>query len=307
MEFNIVLHQVLILFIILAIGYVAGKCNILDSNGTKKLSEVLLYIAVPSMVFSSFFIELSQERLVNIAWMLGFSFFMFIFSIIFSKLFFLKFNEQVNPILRFIAIFSNCGYMGIPLMKAIFGDEGAFYGSFYIVLFNVFVWSYGYMLFGGENTKSELIKRVLFNPALISVYAGTIVFLLQIPIPEVVKGAVKTVGDTTMPLSMMIIGGVISTEKLSSLFNDWRVYLSAFVRLILMPVVAFFIALWAGVPSIPAAITVTALAMPAAANAAIFPKLFGGDAVFASKCVAVTNLLSLITVPVILSWVASHV
>jgi predicted permease len=307
MQFNVVLNQVIILFIILAIGYVAGKFNILDSNGTKKLSEILLYISTPMMIFNSFFIDFSQERLVNTIWVIGFTTFMFIVSITLSKLIYGKFNERTAPVLRFTAIFSNCGYIGLPLMRAVFGEEGAFYGSFYIVLFNVFLWSYGYMMFGGKDTKAKTLKRVLLSPAIIAVYIGTIVFLFSIPIPSTIKGAIKAVGDTTMPLSMLIVGGVISTARLVTLFNDWKVYLSSIVRLILMPALAFLIALLVGVPYLPAAVTVTALAMPAAANATIFSEMFGKDAVFASKCVAVSNLLSIITAPVLISWVASFV
>lgn len=307
MEFNIVLRQVLVLFIILAIGYVSGKFNILDSFGTKKLSEVLLYIAAPMMVLSSFFIEFSKERLVNIIWIVGFTVFTFIISIMLSKFIYRRFNEKTAIVLRYTAIFSNCGYMGLPLMRAVFGDEGAFYGSFYVVIFQVFVWSYGYLMFGSKDTKAQMIKRVLLNPAIIAVYIGTIVFLFSIPIPESIKGGIKAVGDMTMPLSMLIIGGVISTTRLLTLFNDWKIYLSSFVRLILMPVLAFLISLLVGVPPLPAAITITALAMPVAANATIFSEMFGKDTVFASKCVAVSNLLSIITAPLIISWVASYI
>lgn len=307
MESNIVLQQVLILFIILGIGYVGGRFKILDSIGTKKLSEVLLYISSPMMVLGSFFIEFSKERLINIIWIVGFSVFMFIVSIVLSKVIYRRFDDKTAPVLKFTAIFSNCGYMGLPLMRAVFGDEGAFYGSFYIVIFQVFIWSYGYMMFGGKGTKGMTVKRVLLNPAIIAVYIGTIIFLLKIPVPASIKGAINAVGNMTMPLSMLIVGGVISTAKLWTLFNDWRVYLSSIVRLIIMPVLSFLISTLVGVPPLPAAITVTALSMPVAANATIFSEMFGRDAVFASKCVAVSSILSIITAPIIISLVLSYV
>lgn len=306
MESSIIFNQVLILFIILAIGYVAGKFKILDSSGTKKLSEVLLFVAAPMMVLGAFFIEFSKERLVNIIWIVGFATFMFIVSIMLSKLIYRRFHEMTAPVLRFAAVFSNCGYMGLPLMKAIFGDEGAFYGSFYIVVFHVFLWSYGYVIFGSKDRQSGILKRVLLNPSIIALYIGTIIFIFSIPVPLPIKGAVKAVGDMTLPLSMLIIGGVISTSRIVTLFTDWKVYLASFVRLILMPSLAFFIALIVGVPSLPAAITVTALAMPVAANATIFSEMFGKDAVFGSKCIAVSNLLSILTAPLIIGWVVAY-
>lgn len=307
MRFDIVLQQVMILFVILSIGYAGGKCKILDPNGTKKLSEVLLYISSPMLVLNSFFIEYSRESLVNIIWIVGFSLVTFLITIVLSKLIYRKFDDKTASVLRFTAIFSNCGNMGLPLMKAVFGDEGAFYGSFYIVVFQVFLWSYGYMMFGAKVTKSETIKRVLLNPPIIAIYIGSIIFLFRIPIPESIKGAIKAVGDTTMPLAMLIVGGVISTAGLLTLIDDWRIYLSSFVRLILVPVLAFLVSRLIGVPSLPAAITVTALTMPAAANTTIFSKMFDKDAVLASKCVAVSSLLSIITVPSIIGWISSYI
>ncbi len=99
----------------------------------------------------------------------------------------------------------------------------------------------------------------------------------------------------------------MSTAKLAALFNDWKVYLSSFVRLVFMPVLAFLASKLAGVPSLPAAVTVTALAMPAATNTTVFSEMFDKDSVFASKCVTVSSLLSIITIPLIIGWVASYV
>jgi len=307
MKFDIVFNQVLVLFIILGIGYTGGKFGILDSNGNKKLSEVLLNISSPMLVLNSFLIEYSRERLINIIWIAVFTVSTFIISIFLSKIIYARFNEQTAVVMRFSAIFSNCGYMGLSIMKAVFGDEGVFYGAFYVVIFQFFVWSYGYIMFGTKDTIANTIKKVLTNPSIIAVFIGTLIFIFQIPIPSAIEGAIKAVGDTTMPLSMLIVGGVMSAVNLSALFNDWKVYLSSFVRLVFMPILCFLVSRLAGVPPLPAAITVTALAMPVAANTAIFSEMFGKDSVFASKCVSVSSLLSIITIPLIVGWVASYV
>lgn len=305
MEFGVILNQVVILFVILVIGLVAGKYKIIDSVGSKKLSEVLLFVTSPMMVFNSFFIEFSKERLVNVLWIIGTGVGMFVISIVLSKVIYGKFNEKIVSVLRFTAIFSNCGYMGLPLMKAIFGNDGVFYGSFYIVIFHTVLWSYGYMMYGGKGSKTQVIKKLLVNPSIIALYVGLIIFIFSIPVPEAIKGAVKAVGDMTMPLSMLIIGGVMSNSKLLTVFSDWRVYLSSLIRLVIMPLIYFALALLIGVPSVPAAVLVTALAMPSAANTTIFAEMFDKDAIFASKCVTVSTILSIITAPIIISFVTS--
>ena len=109
MEFIIVIRQVLILFIIIVIVSVASKFNILDSNGSKKISEILLYIATPMMIFSSFFIEFSQELLVNVIWVLGFSTIMFIVSIILSKHIYRKININAAQYLDLPLFFQIAG------------------------------------------------------------------------------------------------------------------------------------------------------------------------------------------------------
>lgn len=303
MDFVTVLNQVIILFIILVVGFVAGKFNILDSTGTRKLSEVLLYVSSPMMILNSFFIEFSKDRMVNVLWIVGTGMGMFVVSILLSKLIYGRFEDKIVPVLRFTAIFSNCGYIGLPFINSLFGSEGVFYGSFYIVTFNAVLWTYGYMLYGGKGSAGQIIKKLLVSPSIIALYVGLVVFLFSIPVPEPVKGAVKAVGDITMPLSMLIIGGVMSTTKLHTVFSDWRVYLSSFIRLIFMPLLYSALAYIAGVPTLPAAVLVTALAMPAAANTTIFAELFDKDSVFASKCVTVSTLLSIITAPIVISVV----
>ena len=148
MRFEIVLNQVLILFLILLIGYVAAKAKILDSPTIRKLSEILLYVASPMLILNSFLFEFSMERLTNAGWVVLASGGFFLFSVGLSKLMFFKFNEKVNPVLRFTAIFSNCGYMGLPMMMALYGEDGVFYGSFYIIMFHITLWTLGVRIFG---------------------------------------------------------------------------------------------------------------------------------------------------------------
>lgn len=302
MEFNIVLNQVIILFVILVVGFVAGKAKIMDETATNRLSDLLLFVTSPLMVFNSFFIELTRERLINILWVLGSAATMFVVSILLSKAIYSKFNEKLNPVLRFTAIFSNCGYMGLPLLKALFGDEGVFFGSFYNVCFYFVLWSYGYLMFGGTGTKKELAKKALLNPSMVAIYCGLVFFFTGTSLPTPVRDGLQYVGNMTMPISMLIIGGVMSTSNLLKVFTDWRVYLSAAVRLLVMPALAMGLVILIGAPTLPGAVVVTALAMPCAATTTIFSEKFNKDAIFASKCVTVSTLFCILTVPIIIAF-----
>jgi predicted permease len=193
--------------------------------------------------------------------------------------------------------------MGLPLMKALYGDDGVFYGSFYIVAFNIVLWTYGYMMIGGRGSRKQVLKKVFANPSIVAVYIGMIIFIFSIRIPEMITGAVDAVGNMTMPLSMLIIGAVISTAKLRTVFSDWRVYFAGAVRLLVMPLIAICLTFIPGIPHMPVAVLVTALAMPAAANTTVFSELFNKDAIFASKCVSVSTLLSILTIPLVVSLI----
>lgn len=302
MNFEIVLGQVLILFIIIIVGVIAGKAGIIADGASKKLSELLLYVTSPMMVLGSFFFEYSAEKLMNGLLVLLVAIGFYFISIFISSILFKGFNEKVKPIMRFSAVFSNAGFMGLPMMKALFGSEGVFLGSFYVVAFNIFVWTFGYAMYG--NTKESggmgrLLKKALLNPSVIAVYAGVVIFIFRIPVPDAVKSAVDYIGDMTMPLSMLIIGALISTAELKSLVNDIRIYYVSAVRLIVMPLLAYGILYLTGVPEMILSIVVTALAMPVAATTTIFADLFDKDAVFASKAVTLSTILSIITAPLI--------
>lgn len=301
MNQSIVLNQVLVLFIIMLAGFIAGKAGVIDSTGSKKLGGVMLYVTSPMLVFKAFFIKFTTERLINIMWIVGMALSMFLLAILLSKLIYKKFPDDKSTILRFCAVFSNCGYMGLPLMQALYGDEGVFYGSFYVMCFHIMLWTYGYVMFGGQGTRKQIAVKVLTKPSLIAVYLGMIIFIFGIPVPSPIESAVTAVGNMTMPISMLIIGSIISSTKLKEIVSDWRAYLSSFVRLVLMPLIAFALTRIPGVPAMPSAVLVTALAMPSAANTTVFAELFNKDAVFASKCVSVSTLLSIVTIPLIVS------
>lgn len=304
MNFLVVLNQVLILVVILIVGVVAGKKGIIAEGASKKLSELLLYITNPMLVLSSFFFEYSPEKMRNglLVFLYGSGF--FLFSILISGLLYKNYDKKIKPILRFTAVFSNCGFMGLPMMKALFGDEGVFLGSFYLVAFNLFVWTFGLAMFSDIKVKEDFrksMKQALLNPALIAFYIGVVVFIFKIPVPGFIISAVNYIGDMTLPLSMLIIGVLVSTVKFSTLLNDPKVYYASAVRLIILPLAAYGIFYLVGVPKIVMSVLVTAVAMPIAANTTIFAEMFDKDSVFASKSVTLSTIFSIITTPLIVS------
>ncbi|MFA9399151.1 MAG: AEC family transporter, partial [Clostridiaceae bacterium] len=200
---------------------------------------------------------------------------------------------------RFTAVFSNCGFMGYPIVSSIYGDIGVFYAAIFNITFNILIWTYGLALFTGENEYKN-IKKVIYNPGIIAVILGLIMFMFSIKIPSNLFNALDLVGSTTIPLSMLIIGSSLSKMKFKDMVNGKDVYYSSFVRLILLPLIVLFVMKLLNLSDLVIGIAVIITAMPAAANTTVFAEKFGKNASFASKCVLISTVLSAITIPLIL-------
>lgn len=304
-KFSIILDQVLILLIIMLLGYVLGHMKILTQETTKKLSQIVLYVTTPMTILNSFFIELNQERVHGLLWTLAFSAISFAVTIILAQFLFRRYTEDDAAVMKFTTVFSNATYMGFPLMSALYGDEGVFYGSFYSVVFTILLFSYGYILFGGREKAATITRKVVSNPNLIAIYCGLIIFLFQLNVPYVFRGAVSAIASMTMPLSMLIIGAVISTAKLRAIFTDSKVYYASFIRLLIIPLVGLALVLLLRIPSRPATIVLTAMAMPAATSTTMFAEMFNKGSILSSRIVAVSTLLCIIIAPLMVSFITS--
>jgi hypothetical protein len=296
-----VINQVLILFFIMLIGFIARKSNILNSSVNKKLSELLLKITSPLMVISSFQIDFTREILENVLIVFIFSITAHIASILLGHLLFRRSTAEKKKVMKFSAIYPNCGYMGFPLLESIFGGTGVLYGSVYVAVFNVFLWTNGVMIFtGSEKLNGKAIKKAMLNPGIVSVIIGILLFIFSIKLPGPAAKAIDLVGSMTVPLSMLIIGATIADCEFRKLLSGWELYYTAVIRLILLPVLAFAALKLLGLPDMLLKVCTLLVAMPVAATTAIFAELYDGDTIFASRVVVLTTLASIVTIPLLM-------
>lgn len=299
---NPIVQQVAVLFLIMAVGMVAAKRDIIDEQVRRKLSELLLYITSPFLVVSSFNFKYSSHMLMNAGIILAFSLGAHFFSVLLGKVLFLKYSTDKQSVLKFIIVFSNCGFMGFPVLESLFGKIGVFYGSINNVIFNIFVWTYGVMLFNQDKERTSIIK-ILINPGIISVIIGMTIFLFSIQLPEVIVQTLDMVGSMTAPLSMLIVGALLSSTDYKSIFRGFEVYYGAILRLIIIPLITIAVLKLIGMDSELLKVCVVFVAMPAAANTAIFAEKYGGNSILASRCVALSTILSIITIPLIMTLI----
>ncbi|WP_461206578.1 AEC family transporter [Clostridium sp. DL1XJH146] len=298
-----VVNQVLVLFLIMFIGVIAKKKNIIDETINKGLTNLLLNITVPLLIINAFNIEYSQELIANMTKVFLYSLLLFTLFSIIGGLFYLKYDVDKRAVLKFATIFSNCGFMGFPLIFSIYGNVGILYTSIFNILFNVFVWTYGMMLFTDKRNLKDA-KKLLKNPALIAVLIGVLLLVLPIELPSVLYMTFELVGDTTTPLSMIIIGVMVADVNIKEIINDFSLYYVSLIRLIIVPIITYFILNLLHADVLIRDIIVVLEAMPAGSLGAIFAESTNKEPRYASKVVFVTTLFSVVTIPIVLSIIS---
>jgi predicted permease len=299
MEGSVVVNQVIILFFVILVGFYARKRNIISADMTKKLSDLLLQVTQPLLIISSFRFEFSQEMLRNAIFVLLMSFAVHFLSMLVGRYLYQRFPERTRSVLKYITVFSNCGFMGFPVLESVFGSIGVFYGALYVIPFNILTLSYGVMVFTGKSDR-DTIKKILTHPVIISVGIGMLLFLFQIPLPDSVSKAIAMVGSMTSPLSMLIVGALLAGIPLKEMFRGKELYYGSFIRLIILPLLIYAVLWLLRLPEDVFRVCVILTAMPAAANTAIFAEKYDGEAGLASRCIGVSTILSILTIPLIL-------
>lgn len=288
--------QVLSLFIMIFLGFILGKTKLITENATASISNIILYIATPAAILQAFLNEEpTAQKNINLLLIAVFAIIAHFAGILVSKLIIRNKNEDTRAVLRLEAIFSNCGYMSFPLQKAILGDIGVFYGAMYVAVFGIFFWSYGASMMNKEKTFS--FKKVMFNPTIIAVILALILYLVKLRLPGVVGNAVTALSNLNTPLPMIVIGYYLSTASVTAAFKDARIYLSAFLRLILIPAIMLGLMLLCGIRGIPLIASIVAVSAPAAAAGTMFSIKFERDTLCSVNAVTFTTLLSILTMP----------
>ena len=303
--------QSLILFVLMAAGFIAGKAGILRGETIRGLSRFLLDFTLPALVIHSMQRPFSPALRDQAMSILGFSF--LIYATAFPMAYFLtgmyrRAGHREKGVHRFAMCFSNVGFMGFPVAESILGRESLFMVSVYNIPFQLLAFSVGTIIVSGrangakgESLVASILRtlKVGMNPAVIAAIAGFIFFLFSVRIPEPLATAVGILGDTTTPLSMALIGAVLANTSLGPVVGNPRLWLTTTYRLVLHPLAVFAIAKAVGLTGLELAVPVLMAAMPVAANTTILAGVYGGDEVTASGLVFVSTAVSLLTIPLL--------
>lgn len=319
-DFLSVLITVCSLVLLMVPGFVLKKTKILPSNADSVLSALCLYGCQPMLMVMSFQKKpYSVDIGINMLIVAGLA---ILIHFIMIAIMFLAFRTKVDSkkakinCLRFSSVFSNCGYMGLPFLQALFkGNEAIqgeilIYGGVVIAIFNVLTWSIGTFMMTGDK-KQMSFKRAFLNPTVIGIVVGVVLFFaIQKPFAQLAPAGttgeliLTKLSDTfnflanmVTPLAMLVIGIKLANINLKELFLDAFTYVSCFNKLIVMSIVTMLVVAFLPIAPIAKYALFFALSMPSATNTVMFAVQFGGDSKFATSSVLLSTIISILTIP----------
>ena len=205
-------------------------------------------------------------------------------------------GEEKKKVLKYATMASNAGILGNPVAEGIFGSMGLFYASFYLIPQRTAMWSLGMTYFTKAPDRKTLIKKICTHPCIVSVFIGFVLMLLQMQIPGFLGDTVHSLNKANTAVSMIFVGTVLAEADMKTMITPLSCYYAA-VRLILIPALVWAGCLLFHIDTLVMGISVVLAAMPAASTTAILAAKYGGDEVFATKCVVFTTLLSMMSAP----------
>ena len=292
----ILLRQIAIMALLMAVGIYLSRKGFLSPQGTKDLGAILLRIIIPCVIVKSYITTYSRERLLELALSAGLALVAFILAMGIAYLVYGKRRRIEN----FAAAFCNAGFIGIPLAQAVIGDEGVFYMAASVALLNLFQWTYGVYIMT-DRRDSISAKTIAKNPVVIAIVIGIALFLSRLPVPGIVTSTLGYIAGMNTPVAMILMGTYMAKLPWRKLL-DKRAYGCVLFRLVVIPavVLAVFWALPISNQNVALAAYLAA-ATPVGANICVFAQQYDCDYEFSVVTVCLSTVLSIVTVPLMVS------
>ena len=295
-----VASQVVILFVIIAIGFILTKIKFITKVGIESITNIVLYAVTPCVIINSFQREFEASMIYDLLIAFLIAFIVLSVSVLVAE--FLYRNKGVDKavVLKFAIVFSNCGFMGLPLQEAILGKDGIFFGAAFLGIFNVFMWTYGIIIMSGKKDRKSILK-VMLNPGIIGTIIALLFFVFKITLPTIIATPISIMSALNTPLPMIIIGYYLASANLKKSFKDKDCYLAVIMRLVIIPLVVLFMLSPLHLNKTMVIAIVIATAAPAAAMSSMMSTKYNHDTELAVSIITVSHILSLITIPIIIS------
>lgn len=293
--FAITFEQVLVLFILIFLGYLCFRTGILNAARKEELSGVLVNLVIPAVILNSFQrMDKSQSGVLLRAFLLCGLVHLLLIGL--SRVFLPERAGGNHRIERICTTYTNAGFMGIPLLTALFGAEGGFYAAVYVAVFHLFLWTIGVFSLSDQRDFRAALRQ-LVTPTLLAALCSVLLFLSGLQLPELLLKPVGYLSDMNTPLAMLVTGVSLGTCDFAAMFRKKRLYYVGALRLFLFPALLALLFRVCSFRDTAALCILTAAACPTAALVPMIALRYGHDEETASGVFAMTTLFSVVSIP----------
>lgn len=300
--------QVVILYLLVAVGAVCDKVHLFTEKTAKACTDLLFYVITFCVIMQSFLtMDNTASNTKNLLIAIGCGMLMHLVAALISVPLFRKGDKARNAVFRYAAVFGNCGYMGLPLTNAVLGTQGVFFCSAVIVAFQVCAFTYGiYVMTADQEGKGAFDwKKILLNPGVIAVIVGLPLYFSNLQLPTVLLQPVQYLSDMNTPLAMLIFGTYLAHADFRTMLREKKIALVALCKLILLPLILLGFYILFGIRGTLLATLVLTASAPSANNTVMFAAKYDKDTGLAAQTVSAVSLISIVTMPAMIALAMS--
>ena len=298
--FSTVFSQVMILMLMIATGFVAAKAKIMTAEGARCCTDIALIIVTPCVIIKSLIREYSKEIMKSLTLAFIITLLVQVLMILLSYIILHSKDKARERVLRFGTIFANCGFMSLPLQQVILGADGTLYGSAYIIMFNLVIWSYGVFLISGDKRYIKP-KKLFINPGIIGLALGLVIFIFSIPVPKILYSTIDYISAIYTPLPMLIIGYHLAQNSIKTAFKDAKCLFAVLLRMIVYPLAVLGFLYILGVRETLLVSVIISVCAPVAAITTMFSSKYGADTPLSVDMVSLSTVAAAVTMPLVIT------
>ncbi len=306
----LLLQQMIVLFILMGIGYFCNRKDIITEEVSKKLSAIVVNIANPALILTG---SMGEERIQGKELLLTAVIMLIMYGALLLLAFFLpvllRVEKKSRGTYQAMTVFSNIGFMGFPVIAALYGNGALLYAALFMIPYNILIYTYGISAMTGKEKETSREKNLsqkkassigrIFNIGVIACILTILIYLFGIPVPAFVKTTVTHLSNLTAPLSMMVIGASLADIDLKKLFTDGKLLVFSAIKLVLIPVIGVLLIRQFVDNQVLCGVCMVMLATPVGSMTAMLAQQYDGDYEMASRGVALTTILSVATMPLV--------
>ena len=314
MDFSALITVILTLFLLMICGYICRKVGIIDTGASKSLSRLIISVGQPMLIISSLAKAEYSKQNLTVAWqvlLIGFGMHL-VMSLLAMPVFRRMKNENVAKIFEFSLVFGNCAFIGFPILDSILGNGiGSFMGSFYVISFHLFLWTWGIIILArGRDDIKMTPKKALFNYGTVPCLIGVVLYLCKplFVLPSFCQSFLTYLGNLCTPISVLICGALLATISLPKMLTNPKLYGHAALKLLAFPMIICVLAKLCGLNETYILLATAMAGVPSASTITMLAELYDIEPGYASQTVGLNSILSTATLPVVMlfaQWMAS--